>query len=101
MVVVKKLFWNKRNVAHIWRHKVTPTEVEQACRSRHVTFETYGKRILLVGLTNKARYISIVLASKGVGVWLPITARPASRKERRLYKSARSKEVYDQSKAKK
>jgi uncharacterized DUF497 family protein len=85
VLTIKKLLWNDINIAHIARHQVTAIEVEQTCWSRHITFETYDNRILLVGMTKAERMISVVLAPKDEGKWLPVTARPSSRKERRLY----------------
>jgi len=40
---------------------------------------------MLIGPTLAARMLSVVLEPEGEGVFYPVTARPASRKERRRY----------------
>lgn len=85
MIVVKKLVWDAWNIAHIARHDVLPEEVEQVCTNRHITLKTYSHRYLVAGHTDQGRVISVILTPKGSGVYYPITARSASRKERRIY----------------
>ena len=63
---VGRLIWDPWNIGHIARHDVTPEEVEQVCRGPHVE--------------------RVVLERRGPDAYFVITARPASRKERRIYR---------------
>lgn len=85
MAYVRRLIWDDGNVAHIARHEVTLEEVQQVCHGRHIEREAYGGRIMLIGLTESERMISIVLDPEGSSVYYVVTARPSSAKERRLY----------------
>ena len=89
---IAHLIWDDFNIAHIAEHEVKPHEVEEACQSNQITFTTYGARILLVGHTLAGRFLSVVLAYKGEGVYYVITARPASRKERKYYQEQKGGE---------
>ena len=85
MFEIKNLLWDDWNRAHIARHQVTQEEVEQICQGDYIFWETYDGRILIVGETKMGRLISVVVGDKGEGLYYPVTARPASRKERRRY----------------
>jgi hypothetical protein len=92
-IVIDSLIWNDENITHIARHDVTPEEVNQACEGDIVALESYENRYLVIGITIKTRFISVVLAPKGGGIYLPITARSSSRKERRVYQETFQQEV--------
>ena len=77
--------WDTGNVAHIARHGVTRDEVEQVCRSNPNVEQGYLGRLRFVGTTTAGRMIAVVLAPKGKGIYCVVTARPASRKERKQY----------------
>lgn len=86
MIVIRRLIWDSWNVSHIARHQVSPEEVEQVCHND--PFSDTGKkgRIRLIGPTDGGRMLSIILdPEEEAGVYYPVTARPASRKERRYY----------------
>ena len=86
MVVIQQLLWDEWNVAHILRHDVTPDEVEEICRGEHIALQSYAGRLMLIGLT-RGRILAAVLApQEGEGVFYVVTARTASRKERRYYR---------------
>ncbi len=85
MAFVRRLIWDAWNVAHIARHQVIPEEVEQACHTAPETLTGKKGRIILIGPTSARRMIAVVLESVGRGVFYPVTARTASRKERRYY----------------
>ena len=85
MVYVRRLRWDAWNVGHIARHDVTPDEVEQLCRGKPLTSETYRERLRLIGPTDAERMLTVILAPEGNGVYYTVTARPASRRERRRY----------------
>src|SRR5438270_771637 len=46
---------------------------------------TYAGRLRIIGPTARGRLLTAILAPRGRGVFYPVTARPASRDERRLY----------------
>lgn len=82
---VNELIWDKWNIDHIHRHKVVPAEVEEVCHGAYVVRETYKDRIMLIGKTNKGKFLAIVLEEKMSGIYYPVTARTADRKERKNY----------------
>ncbi len=85
--MVVRLIWDPWNVTHIARHEVTPDEVEEVCHGDPMTSETYGGRLRVVGQTLAGRVLTLILAPRDDdGVYYTVTARSASRKERRLYR---------------
>ncbi len=85
MVYIRSLRWDPGNIAHIARHKVNTEEVEQVCHSEHIRRSAYAGRIMVIGRTQAGRTLSVVLDSEGGDVYYVVTARPSSRKERRIY----------------
>ena len=86
MIFVDRLVWNNENIAHIARHKVIPDEVEEVCHGQHIVRRTYNDRFLLIGPTESGRMLAVVLGpTKKKNCYYPVTARPASDKEIRLY----------------
>jgi uncharacterized DUF497 family protein len=86
MPVIRRLIWDTWNVTHIARHNVTPDEVEEVCHGRPLTSANYKGRIRLIGPTQSGRMLCAILApTDREGVYYPVTARPADRKERRGY----------------
>jgi uncharacterized DUF497 family protein len=85
MLAVQRLEWDEWNIAHIARHQVVPAEVEQVCHGLPMTSQTYKGRIRAVGPTSAGRMLTVILAPRGEDIFYAITARPASRKERRRY----------------
>lgn len=85
MLNVRRLIWDAWNVPHIARYEVVPEEVEQVCYGRPWTSATYAGRLRVVGPTARGRMLTAILAPKGRGTYYPVTARPASPRERRLY----------------
>ena len=95
MLFVGELIWDKWNVEHIARHDVLPEEVEEVCNKNPFVSETHSGRLRLIGLTKNDRMLTIIVAPKELGTYYPVTARPASRKERRKYKEQKGGENYD------
>ena len=85
-ITTEKLNWNPRNVEHIARHEVAPNEVEEVCLSRFIFWQSYGGRFMVVGRTLAERTLAVVLEPDDNGMYYVVTARPASRRERRLYR---------------
>ena len=88
MVFVRELVWDTWNVAHIARHKVTPNEVEETCQGLTHASRTYRGRLRVIGQTATGRMLTVILAPVQVEVYYPVTARPASRRERRTYRDS-------------
>jgi uncharacterized DUF497 family protein len=82
---IKRLIWDDWNIKHIARHNVKTGQVEQVCHGNYITQSTYGGRILVIGPTKAGRVLATILAPKGKDTYYPVTARPADRKERRMY----------------
>jgi uncharacterized DUF497 family protein len=76
--------WNRE---HIAKHAVVPGEVEEVVASSHHTRATYKARYQLLGYTLSGRMLSVIVGPVPGkdDVWYVFSARPASRKERRLY----------------
>ena len=89
MTPIRRLVWDDWNTAHIARHGVSPAEVEEVCENDPMISATYKERIRAVGLTRAGEMLTAILAPQGGGVYYPVTARPASRQERRRYRAER------------
>jgi uncharacterized DUF497 family protein len=90
MLFVRRLIWDTWNIAHIARHDVIPDEVEEVCHGQPMTSQTYKGRLRVVGPTRSRRMLTVILApTEEPGVYYPVTARPADRKERRGYEQQR------------
>jgi uncharacterized protein len=85
MLHIRRLIWDPGNIAHIARHDVTVDEVEEVCHGDPVALQSYLSRIILIGPTRAGRMLAVVLDLEGEDVYYPVTARVASRKERRYY----------------
>jgi len=86
MVHVRELVWDAWNVGHIARHEVTPDEVEEVCRGFTHASRTYKGRLRLIGQTTSGRTLTVILAPVQPEIYYPVTARPASRREREMYR---------------
>ena len=87
VLFIRRLIWDTWNVAHIARHEVTPDEVEEVCHGDFVARQTYRGRLIIIGPTQSGRILAVVLApEQPPGVYYPLTARLASRNERRRYR---------------
>ena len=80
---IDRLIWDPGNIAHIARHEVTLREVEEVRNGRFVTRRSYANRIMITGPTDSNRVLSVVLEPVGDNTYYVVTARPASRRERR------------------
>ncbi len=87
MIHVRRLIWDEWNVAHIVRHEITPDKVEEICHGDALVQEGKKGRVAVVGSTREGKMVTVFLdPEEEPGVYYPVTARPASRKERRLYR---------------
>jgi uncharacterized DUF497 family protein len=61
-------------------------------KSQPVTSQTYNGRIRVIGPTHNHRMLTVILApTDEPGIYYPVTARPADRKERRNYDEPRGR----------
>ena len=81
-IVVKTLLWDNHNVEHIKKHKVTEREVEQVAKQISWHKKTHHGRYLATGRSG-SRILSIVIRRKEKTTYYVVTARDASREERR------------------
>lgn len=85
----RDLIWDKWNLKHIAKHKVTPGEAEEVLKDKGIKArETYGGRILVIGKSG-LRMLAVVLVKEKNGYYI-ITARDAGRKERRIYRNEKT-----------
>jgi hypothetical protein len=84
--IIKNLIWDDGNVAHIAKHEVLPSEVEEVLEINRVEWEGYKERIFIVGPTKIGRMLTVILEPKeGTGMYKPITAYDASKTSIRAY----------------
>ncbi len=84
--VIKNLIWDDGNVAHIAKHDVSPSEIEETLEINRVEWEAYKERIFIVGSTKTGRMLTVILEPKeGAGIYKPITAYDASKTSIRTY----------------
>lgn len=87
--------WDAANIKHIWeRHQLRPEQVEEAWRNGA---EEYGasmvggeSRVLFLAQTNAGEVLLIVTTERD-GQVRPVTARRASRDERKCFRAAKEK----------
>ena len=80
------LQWTPGHEAHILRHAVVPREVQEVCEGNPLSERGHQGRTVLIGPTKAGRMLTVVLDLLVGGAYLPVTARPASRKERARYR---------------
>lgn len=84
-VKVKHLIWDDTNRKHIEKHNVTVGEVEQAGKNQLVHQKGKKGRYLIIGRVG-SRILTVIINRKGIGIYYPVTARDAAKKERkRIY----------------
>jgi uncharacterized DUF497 family protein len=82
MIRIDGLSWNERSEEHAALHSVTFEEIEQVTKNYGYARRS-GEYMLVVGQTDAGRYLVAVLDYEGEGIWYPVTARPATKSERR------------------
>ena len=86
---VRELFCDDWNVENVFRHHVTPGEVAKVCfEGPWILRGREGKRSVF-GQTFAGRYLLVILADRGSGLFYPITARDMTEPERRRYRQAK------------
>ncbi len=89
-IIVKQLVFDKYNLEHIKTHEVTQAEIEEVGKNFVYHRKTHTSRYLAVGRV-RTRIITIVIRREAVGRYYPVTARDASKKERRALYEKESK----------
>lgn len=84
-MIITALVWDEFNEAHIARHQVSRDEVEQVCSGEVLSAETYAGRLRVIGATTEGRMLTVIMAPKGETTYYVVTARSASRAERKVY----------------
>lgn len=80
-IIVKRLVWDERNTEHIKKHNVSVLEVEETVRNAITHQKAKQGRYLIMGRVG-SRILSVVITRKEVGIYYPVTARDAAKKER-------------------
>ena len=81
-IVIREIIWDSWNVIHIDRHKVSQQEALEAGKNIVYHKVTYNGRYLVIGRSGN-RLIALVVVRKKTGTYYLITARDASKPERR------------------
>ena len=80
--------WDVHNVRHVALHDVSPEEVEQTTRHRHIIIpaapQRGEKRWKLLGRTDAERYLVVVFTIRRRR-FRAVTAYPMNKAERRIY----------------
>lgn len=84
-IKVEVLVWDNQNAVHIQRHSVTKAEVEVAILNFVYHEQARSGRYLLVGRSGR-RILSVILDRKSAKTYYVVTARDASKKERKKLK---------------
>ena len=72
---------------------VTRDEVEEVCHGDFIVREAQNGRLMLIGPTHARRVLAVILDPENAeGVYYPVTARPADRRERRIYQATKGGE---------
>lgn len=86
---ISALVWDDFNEKHIWeRHQLTRIQVEAICCGDAEQIQvniTYGGRFLIVGPGQDGKLYAVTLGPEGENTFYPVSARRASKKERRDY----------------
>ena len=80
-IIIREFIWDEVNLEHIKQHNVSQNEVEQA---KVIIYHrcTYGGKYLMTGKSGN-RLLTIIIRRKAVGKYYVVTARDASKKERK------------------
>ena len=88
---VARLLWDDWNRDHISKHAVLPAEAQEVVSGNAMVRRTYKQRLQLIGPTLAGRMLSVIIGADPdqLGAYDVFSARPASRKERALYRETR------------
>ena len=81
-IKIKKLTWQGWNIEHIKKHRVSVEEVEEAAKNLVAHKRGYAGRFIAIGRSG-TRIIVVIINREKTGQYFVVTARDASREERR------------------
>src|SRR5687767_9556625 len=85
--VIERLVIEEDRPAHIARHNVTVDEVAAVVSGDYVAVRGRHNRYVVIGTTEEGRALAVVVGPRDEpGTYGLVTARPASRGERALYR---------------
>ena len=84
MLTIRRLRWDRASLAQVAGHRVTPDEVEEVCHADPLALQSGRDRLVLIGQTSGGRDLTVLLSPLTPDVCEVVTARPATRRERRL-----------------
>lgn len=82
---IRDLIWDQQNIEHIAAHGVDTDEAEDVCYGSPLIQRTGEGKHSLLGQTAEGRYLFVVVAHKGGGIFRVITARDMNESERRRF----------------
>lgn len=94
-IIIKRLLWNEWNVKHIAKHAVIPEEVEEICSNSYSYSSDDARhgRFIITGITSKGRILAVIIEpTEQEDIYYPVSARDASRKERKAYQERKGGE---------
>lgn len=92
---IERLAWDDWNREPIKKHHVTPEEVAEVLVVRPIIRDTYKHRYAAIGPTRSGRMLTVIVGpDPGVpDLFYVFSARPASRRERRIYQQTAEDET--------
>ena len=89
---IKGLIWDNINIAHIGLHGITKKDVEEVCLREFAVKEAKEGRLMIVGTNNSEKFIAVIIDPEPEeGVYYPVTARTADKKEQKIYQEEKGK----------
>jgi uncharacterized DUF497 family protein len=89
-MLIHEFVWPQERIDHIARHDVTPEEVEDVCFGdpliQRAKSEGENPVYYMLGQSTSGRYLFCVVIAFPDGTGYPVTARPMTNKEKRLYR---------------
>lgn len=79
------LVWNDWNKEHIKKHLVTISEAEEAYDKSNLVAKGKDNRVLILSKIKNGKMIALFLSFKKQPLPYVVSARDASKKERRIY----------------
>jgi len=83
-VIIRELIFDEVNTVHIQKHSATPAEAIVAAKAVVYHQKSYNNRYLSVSRSGK-RILALVIRRISTGKYYLVSARDASRKERRKF----------------
>ncbi len=90
-IIVKEIIWESKIIEHIKKHEVKTNEAEFVAFNFGYHQKGYGGKYLLTGRSG-GRILTIVVLRREPGKYFIVTARDASKKERRRLYEKESKD---------